>query len=757
MAKTTKGKKAAPAKPARAKAPAKPGKATKTPAKKRPAKPVSIKDALAPIAGPAGKAKWQPVLTATESPRRFLSDIKVANRFRRDKGDIAALAASIDARGALLEPIVIAPDGTLIDGERRMLAWEKSKVGNYGKEPIPVSVVDIDSIIAGEYDANEQREAFKPSELVAIKRAIEDKLKAEAAKRKGHGQTAPGRKKTGEVAGQGRAADKVAAAAGASRRTIEKAERVVEAAERDPERFGALKDAMDRTGRVDGPFKRMQVMIATDNLRDAPPPLPGNGPYVAGSIDFPWPHESDADQESIDARGRSLRPYPAMSIDAGEAFMRDKVAPLFGPDATLWFWVTNHHLVNGAAHRLIKALGPDWYASTMLTWEKDKIGRGTILRDKTEHCIPVHRGRPVINCLGEDPPTTSLHAPRRDNSQKPDEFYRLVERVTPAPRYAAIFSTGGEGDLWDGHGDQIDKHAPPADAPAADAEARGPLPLVEQLAIVKAGEGLEKLTAAERDALLVAGLTTGKKAKGLSKLGQEHLASLTEERSRSQMLAELPADFDALADLYRKTLVDFDAAVVAVEKDAVAGLSGFIDLILEKAGMLKAEGEAAADAQKRLALACAAPIGMIPGWGQRGMFRLDIKGVPYIVDYSGRGVCDFAVYAEDATKPFVSETGFHAFFLSRQPALGWPLSAQIEHSICEELDADNIDNPLPSRVYLLPASWDATDPDDGGPLAGTIVTPPASASSSTPAKPKRGGRKPRQLDIEDAIGAEAAP
>jgi hypothetical protein len=43
---------------------------------------------------------------------------------------------------------------------------------------------------------------------------------------------------------------------------------------------------------------------------------------------------------------------------------------------------------------------------------------------------------------------------------KPDEFYRLVERVTPAARYAAIFSTGGEGALWDGHGDQVGKHAP---------------------------------------------------------------------------------------------------------------------------------------------------------------------------------------------------------------------------------------------------------------------------------------------------------
>ncbi|MDQ2084607.1 hypothetical protein RA307_30875, partial [Xanthobacteraceae bacterium Astr-EGSB] len=473
MAKTTKtaktkAKASKAAKPQKrapvAKAP-KARKATKVavkvpPVKTKAAKPVSLADALAPLAGPAGKAAWQPVLTQTETPRRYLADIKVGDRARKDMGDIAALAASIDARGALLEPIVIAPDGTLIDGERRMLAWAKSKVGGYGKEPIPVSIVDIDSIIAGEYDANEQREAFKPTELVAIKRAIEAKLAAAAHERKGHGLTAPGRKMTGEVEGKGRTSDRVGAAAGVSGRTVQKAEKVVEAAERDPERFGKLVDDMNRTGKVDGAFKRLQIMEATDRLREAPPPLPGNGPYVAGSIDYPWPHESDDDQASIDERGRSLRPYPAMSIEAGEVFMREKVAPLFGPNAALGFWTTNHHLVNGAAHRLIAALGPDWRASTMLTWAKDKIGRGQVLRDKTEHCIVLMRGKPVVNVLGEDPPSTLLFGPRRDNSQKPEDFYLLWERTFPAPRYASIFSTGGEGEAWDGHGDQVDKHAP---------------------------------------------------------------------------------------------------------------------------------------------------------------------------------------------------------------------------------------------------------------------------------------------------------
>ncbi|MDQ2083664.1 MT-A70 family methyltransferase, partial [Xanthobacteraceae bacterium Astr-EGSB] len=624
-AKTSKGAKAAKRTPA-AKAPkarkaAKPAAkvpAPKAAAKPKAAKPAPLRDALAPLAGPAGKAAWQPVLTATESPRRYLHEIDVGDRFRKEEGDIDGLAASIDARGGLLQSVAITPANKLIDGWRRMRAWSRSKTGEYGKAPIPVNIVDIDSIIAGEYDANEQRKPFTPSELVAIKRAIEDKLATEARSRQGHGLTAPGRKMQGEVAGKGRASDKVGVAAGVSGRTVEKAERVVEAAERDPGRFGRLREDMDRTGKVDGAYKRLQIMQATDAMREAPPPLPGNGPYVAGSIDFPWPHESDDDQASIDERGRSLRPYPAMSIEAGEAFMREQVAPLFGPDAALGFWVTNHHLVTGAAHRLIAALGADWRASTMLTWGKDKIGRGQVLRDKTEHCIVLLRGKPVVNVLGEDPPSTLLNAPRRDNSQKPDEFYRLWERAFPAPRYAAIFSTGGEGKLWDGHGDQVDKHTAAAVDTAEAAKSRTEL---DRLTFVETGEAAH-LTIDEREDLREQKLIKGAGARAtLTKAGAKRLDTLRDDARRASALAELPGDLDGLAFAYREACAQLDAAVRDADVATANIVESRMELMKDKAGTLVGPDEAPVDGIDRLLIAAAAPIGEVPMWGQRGMFE----------------------------------------------------------------------------------------------------------------------------------------
>jgi hypothetical protein len=67
-----------------------------------------------------------------------------------------------------------------------------------------------------------------------------------------------GKVATGSEAGRTR--DKVAVYAGTSGRTLDKARAIVEAARAEPEKFGKLAEDMDRTGRVDGPHKRLKVI-----------------------------------------------------------------------------------------------------------------------------------------------------------------------------------------------------------------------------------------------------------------------------------------------------------------------------------------------------------------------------------------------------------------------------------------------------------------------------------------------------------------
>lgn len=96
-----------------------------------------------------------------------LDAIAVGTRHRQDMGDLAALAASIEARG-LLQPIGVNKDKLLVFGERRLRA-----VRMLGWEEIPATIIDLDSIVQGEWDENELHKAFTPSERVAIARAIE--------------------------------------------------------------------------------------------------------------------------------------------------------------------------------------------------------------------------------------------------------------------------------------------------------------------------------------------------------------------------------------------------------------------------------------------------------------------------------------------------------------------------------------------------------------------------------------------------------
>jgi N6-adenosine-specific RNA methylase IME4 len=301
-------------------------------------------------------------------------------------------------------------------------------------------IVDLDEIVAGEFAENTYRKDFTLSEAVAIKRAVEPLEKAAAKERQREGGRHGGQR-SGNLpeASKGNAADKAAKATGMGRRTLEKAEAIVAAAEAEPERFGKLLEDMDRTGRVDGPHRRLKVIRQAEAIRAEPPPFPGNGPYRVIVADPPWPYEVSKEDPSC----RATHPYPQMSI---RQICETDVGSLAHDDSVLWLWTTNHHMREAFA--ILDAWG--FEQKTILTWAKDKMGRGDWLRGQTEHCILAVRGSPTVELKNH---TTLLCAPRRAHSEKPDEFYALVESLCPAPRYAYLWSRMAR-DGWDGHGDE---------------------------------------------------------------------------------------------------------------------------------------------------------------------------------------------------------------------------------------------------------------------------------------------------------------
>jgi N6-adenosine-specific RNA methylase IME4 len=373
-----------------------------------------------------------------------ISEIRVGHRHRKDYGDIDGLAQNV-AEVGLLHPIVVRPNGRLVAGARRLRAFEQLK-----RASIPVTVIDLETLVVGEYAENTFRKSFTPSEAVAIADAIEPIERAKAKERQADGQRKGARqggrgKKNpgGEIphkVSQNRALDKVARATGRDRRTLEKARAVVRAAEAEPERFGKLLEQMDGTGRVNGVYRRLKIARQAEAIRKEPPPLPGNGPYRVASIDLPWPYEV----RSEDPSKRGVRPYPTMSI---EQMCVLPVASIMHEDSILWMWTTNAFMRH--AYTVLDAYG--FKAKTILTWVKDKMGPGDWLRGQTEHCIMAVRGKPIVTLTNQ---TTLLVAPARGHSRKPTEFYDLVESLCPAPRYADLFSRYQHNEKWDVHGNE---------------------------------------------------------------------------------------------------------------------------------------------------------------------------------------------------------------------------------------------------------------------------------------------------------------
>ncbi len=380
---------------------------------------------------------------------RLPNEIKIGDRHRKDQGDLTSLVRSINKCG-LMHPIVITPSNQLIAGGRRLVAWQHPEC-EFRNQPIPVTVVNIDSIIAGELDENEVRKDFTPSEAVAIKNALEPKARAEAKERqRQHGGTAPGRKaeQSAKVAhsDQGRAIEKAAKATGRSARTLEKAEAIVKAAETDPDKYGKLVQDMDRTGRVNGPYNRLKNSLAAEAIKKEPPCLPMNGPYRSGIIDIPWASEPNASQ-SKDHGARGYYPYPTMTPEKAAAM---PVPTILHADVSVWLWIPNFHLMHGHHLTIAKAWG--LRPVTLLTWIKKGWGQGQRARGATEHVIQMIRGN--VPCLGGD--TRTWFEGRGDiHSQKPGEFYELVEKLTPAPRYFELFSRGAPRANWDLHGNEV--------------------------------------------------------------------------------------------------------------------------------------------------------------------------------------------------------------------------------------------------------------------------------------------------------------
>jgi len=371
----------------------------------------------------------------------LISDIVIGSRHRKDFGDIPALAASIEEIG-LLHPIVLRPDKTLVVGQRRIEAYKI-----LGREKIPVNtaanLLELTALLKAEVDENKCRKDFDPVEAVAVGADIEKAYKpvAEAAKAAAGGDkkseaakslTETCRKRSRKETEAATVTAVAAAAVGMSRKTYEKAKAVVKS--KNKKAIAAMK----KTRKVNGSYKLVVTAKAAEAIKAEPPPLP-TGPFRVLVVDPPWQYGGRAEDPSH----RAANPYPTMTVDAIKAM---PVCKLACPDSVLWLWTTN------AFMRESYAIADAWgfTVKTILTWAKDRMGTGDWLRGQTEHCLMCVKGKPTIVLTNQ---TTLLNAPLRAHSQKPEEFYALVDALCPGSKCELFSRQARTG--WEQHGNEV--------------------------------------------------------------------------------------------------------------------------------------------------------------------------------------------------------------------------------------------------------------------------------------------------------------
>jgi N6-adenosine-specific RNA methylase IME4 len=304
----------------------------------------------------------------------------------------------------------------VLDGRNRLEACRRLKL-----EPKTVEwVAKGMSPTAYVVSTNIARRHLTPSQKAAIAAELEPLFAAEAKKRQrdagGDKRSETAKRRKAEAEPKGKAAKRPAAAdaakvTGASTRSVERAAAVKKA---DPKLFEKVKDGELTVKQAERSIRTEKQVAQAESYK-----LP-DGRYAVIAADPPWQYD-----DKLEGINREL-PYPTMPL--AEICALD-VGARAAQSCVLWLWVTNAHLLDGSAAAVLKAWG--FEAKTILTWVKDKIGLGRWLRGKTEHVILAVKGHPVLRLTNQ---STVLEAPRRANSEKPPEFYAMVEELCVAPQ-----------------------------------------------------------------------------------------------------------------------------------------------------------------------------------------------------------------------------------------------------------------------------------------------------------------------------------
>jgi len=160
--------------------------------------------------------------------------------------------------------------------------------------------------------------------------------------------------------------------------------------------------------------------------------------YRTIMADPPW---------DISQRGTygAAKHYSLLSLEQIKAM---PVADFAEQDAHLWLWTYPSALRQ--SYDVLDAWG--FTMRSVFTWVKPRLGLGKYLRNATEHVLLGTRGKAPVRYKAQ--PNWGFF-PVQDHSHKPEEFHKIVERVSPGP-YLELFARRRQPGDWDFWGNEIE-------------------------------------------------------------------------------------------------------------------------------------------------------------------------------------------------------------------------------------------------------------------------------------------------------------
>lgn len=153
------------------------------------------------------------------------------------------------------------------------------------------------------------------------------------------------------------------------------------------------------------------------------------GQFAVIYADPPWRYTAPP----MGGSNRSIENhYPTM--DLAEILAMD-VASIAYEDAILFLWATAPQLPN--CLEVVKAWGFEY--KTNMVWDKVKIGMGYYVRGQHELLLICRRGNLPLPAETARP-SSVVRCERGEHSEKPVEFYDIIDRMYPAVEKLELFS-----------------------------------------------------------------------------------------------------------------------------------------------------------------------------------------------------------------------------------------------------------------------------------------------------------------------------